>query len=327
MDTIKRHPTIAFFLLTYAFSWTLWGTCTRAYQGGNVFALPGIMFGIFGPGLISVLLSAAVEPGSRVGRQARGIVSFAFVVTWVVATALITFDQILNEGRSEVVPAVLASAAAALAPALVVASVFSTVPGVKRHLHTLVVPRGPAGYYLLALVLFIGIWTLGSALTRTLGLQVPVRTYPHAATRIGLVGAVALTFLYTALPNALSEEVGWRGFALPRLQARHSPLVASIILWVFWALWHAPAYLGGFEARSVEETVVEWALMLPVAIMFTWFYNRAEGSILVTAILHPAMNTATRYLPVTLGGVLLILLITAGAVVRDRMWHLEQRYR
>jgi len=122
------------------------------------------------------------------------------------------------------------------------------------------------------------------------------------------------------MPNALSEEVGWRGFALPRLQDRYSPLAASLVLWVFWAIWHGPAYLGGFVAQSLEDTLVEWVLVLPVAIVFTWFYNRTKGSLLVVALLHPAMNTATQFLPITLAGLGLLLAFVAFAIVRDRMW-------
>ena len=161
-------------------------------------------------------------------------------------------------------------------------------------------------------------------LSRTLGLPVPQRDYPAAAASIGLAGAIALDFSYNLLPNGLSEELGWRGFALPRLQSRLSPLAASLVLWVFWAVWHAPAYFGAFAAQSLEDTLVEWAFMLPVTIVFTWFYNRARGSVAVTVLLHPAMNTATHFLPITLAGTVLLLAFVVCAVARDRMWVRQQ---
>ena len=318
MEFVRRYPTAAYIVLTYAFSWTCWSVFQRNYLDGNVWALPGLMLGLFGPGLIGILLAAVLTPGPRETRPT--LPALAFVAAWIPATALITLDQVLDEGRAIVWPTIAASAAAALAPAFVVACAFSGRPGVRRHLRSLVRPRGAPGYYLLALALFGGIWGLGIPLSRALGLPVPARSFPPAAGTVGVVAAVALTFCYTFLPNALSEEVGWRGFALPRLQARHNPLVASVVLWFFWAIWHAPAYFGGFEAQSLEDTITEWVLMLPVAVLFTWFYNRTDGSIAVTAVLHPAMNTATRYLPVTLGGVILLAAVAAAAVARDRMW-------
>jgi len=81
---------------------------------------------------------------------------------------------------------------------------------------------------------------------------------------------------------------------------------ASLILWVLWAIWHAPAYLGGFEAQSLADTLIEWAFVLPGTIVFTWFYNRAKGSLLATALLHPAMNTTAHLLPITLGTTILL---------------------
>ena len=54
-----------------------------------------------------------------------------------------------------------------------------------------------------------------------------------------LIGLVAVKFLYQIFFfNATGEEVGWRGFALPRLQARTSPLIAALIIALFWAPWH-----------------------------------------------------------------------------------------
>jgi hypothetical protein len=69
------------------------------------------------------------------------------------------------------------------------------------------------------------------------------------------------------------------GFALPRLQSRHSPLVARLVLWAFWATWHAPAYFGGFAARSLEDTLLEWAFMLPVTMVFTGLCDRARAHV------------------------------------------------
>lgn len=52
---------------------------------------------------------------------------------------------------------------------------------------------------------------------------------------------VGMTFLMAVM--TAGEEIGWRGFALPHLQARFSPLVSSIILGFLWGIWHIPVAL------------------------------------------------------------------------------------
>ncbi len=281
------------------------------------------MLGIFGPGLVGILVSGIAAPGT--GERRRVGSPAAFVLAWLGSTLLIVMNQVFADGRPLSAATLAASAAAALMPAFVVSAIFSTVPGVRQHLASLVKPRGPGIYYPLALVLFAGIWLIGAALSRGVGLPVPERALPAEAARIGLLGGIVVQILYNFLVNGLSEEVGWRGFALPRLQARHSPLMASAIVWVFWSVWHAPAYLGGFAPQSLENTLVEFVLILPVTILFTWFYNRTGGSLLVVALLHPAMNTATHFLPITLGGLVVLATCAVFAVIRDGMWRATAR--
>jgi len=98
-----------------------------------------------------------------------------------------------------------------------------------------------------------------------------------------------LTLVVGMLLGPLWEEPGWRGFALPRLQNRFGPLLASLILGVLWAAWHAPGYPGGWMTGSV------WALLagsIAFSIIMTWVYNNTHGSILLMILLHSASNAA-----------------------------------
>jgi membrane protease YdiL (CAAX protease family) len=93
----------------------------------------------------------------------------------------------------------------------------------------------------------------------------------------------------------LAEETGWRGFALPRLQGRHGPLVGTAILAVVWTMWHLPNLLfGGWTAVSYALWVV---LTIASAFIYTWVFNNTGGSILLAALLHAAINMGTGLVP------------------------------
>jgi membrane protease YdiL (CAAX protease family) len=117
--------------------------------------------------------------------------------------------------------------------------------------------------------------------------------------------------LYTIIPmiilitliNGVGEELGWRGFMLPRLQSRYSALVASLILGTFWGLWHAPVYFIAGTTQSIFRAQVGfWAGLLlftlstiAISVTFTWVFNNTRGSVLIAATLHGATNAWMNY--------------------------------
>jgi membrane protease YdiL (CAAX protease family) len=315
-EFIRRHQLIAYFVLTYAFSWALWIPLQPLVLDGQDLLSPLISLGVFGPALVSIGLSALLQPRPREG--SRRPAAIAFIAVWIIATLIIVLDLVVREQLDLSPLLVVLSAVTGLLPAFILSSVFSTIPGVKAHLATYVRPKGASGYYLLALVLFPAIWLLGILVSRALGMEIPEKDFPVEG--IGLAGMILLFFLMNFIHGGLSEEPGWRGFALPRLQARFSPFTASLILGILWAVWHAPARFGGIEPKSLEDTLIEWVLIVFVAFIFTWLFNRTQGSILVAALVHPSMNATGYFLPGTLGAILLVVAFMIFVVILDRMW-------
>jgi membrane protease YdiL (CAAX protease family) len=88
----------------------------------------------------------------------------------------------------------------------------------------------------------------------------------------------------------LGEEVGWRGYALPRLQRGRSALGATVILWSMWALWHLPMFFYLYQVTILPGFLLG---LLSGAITFTWLYNSTGGSIPMVAIWHGAFNFVT----------------------------------
>jgi membrane protease YdiL (CAAX protease family) len=96
------------------------------------------------------------------------------------------------------------------------------------------------------------------------------------------------------LGGPLAEEPGWRGFALPRLQRLHGPLLGSLILGPLWALWHLPLFF--VPAWQTPPTILNVVLYVTAAtaitIIMTWVFNNTKGSLLIAILLHAAVNTS-----------------------------------
>jgi membrane protease YdiL (CAAX protease family) len=101
-------------------------------------------------------------------------------------------------------------------------------------------------------------------------------------------------FLSALILTGIAEEIGWRGFALPRLQTRHSALVASAILAALWAPWHYnPLNFPGIRA------IIPWhaAGVLAMTILITWVYNNTHRSLLIAVLFHTFSNFADWVVP------------------------------
>jgi len=105
--------------------------------------------------------------------------------------------------------------------------------------------------------------------------------------------------LYVFFLGGGQEEPGWRGFALPRLQAKYSALVASVILGLFWAFWHFPLFFSAVSSQSSLPFVWYLPHCIALAIIFTWIYNGTGGSVLLAMMFHAGLNAVTSWIPIS----------------------------
>ena len=183
-------------------------------------------------------------------------------------------------------------------------------------------------WYLFILLYPAAIWFLARAIDFLVGLDfeftIPILTY--FPPELSYMVAVAILF---AFPNTLGEELGWRGFALPRLQAKYTALGASILLGMFWAVWHIPIWVA--NGKMGLDLVRSGITIISFAILFTWVFNNTGGSVLIAWLFHASM-TITQYLlptPLTITddilkwGVTVLIIIIAGAPHLSRK---QERY-
>lgn len=130
---------------------------------------------------------------------------------------------------------------------------------------------------------------------------------------------IVFWFLFEVITNG--EEIGWRGYVLPRLQAKYNALVASLIVGVIWGAWHLPKFLG---VGASSERSFAWFMVFHVAeaVLYTWLYNNTRGSLLLVTIFHASGNTAGAFLPISFaapGGfmpnIMILLYILAAIIV------------
>jgi len=166
--------------------------------------------------------------------------------------------------------------------ALIVAAICYGKAGVKELLGRYVRWRIGWGPLTFALLFPVVLTLLAAALNIAAGAARPV------GSRFAAWPDLMPKFLFILVFVGVGEETGWRGFALPELQKRHSPVVASLVLGAIWAAWHIPLF--GVEFAPAE---IPWFVLsvLAGALMATWLFNAAHGSLLPLPLFHAMVNT------------------------------------
>jgi uncharacterized protein len=158
-------------------------------------------------------------------------------------------------------------------------------PGLRALWHKLVEFRGHIGLYLVGLVGPALCLSLILGLLRLAGRDAPIHHFPGAP---GLVVGLVVATL---------EEIGWRGFAFPRLAEKFGALGASLLLGVAWYLWHLPM----FELSGVpQELALVFVLYFVGGSLFmTALYKKSGGSLPLMVLVHwgAHLNNSHRALP------------------------------
>ena len=207
-------------------------------------------------------------PATRAGRwltahPVLGFVLLAYLLSWPV--------WVLAQVTGSVVLLVLGGFGPAGAAAV---ALRLTGHPLRPWLRELLAWRVRPRFYAYALLLPVVVYGFVNLTLQALGADVDWSLLP------GRVPGYLVTLALTALLFGGLEEPGWRGYALPRLQERHTPFVATALLGLAWGVWHVPLYgPAGFVVPLV------------LAFLYTWLYNRT-GSVLMCVLLHGAFTAA-----------------------------------
>jgi membrane protease YdiL (CAAX protease family) len=164
-----------------------------------------------------------------------------------------------------------------LLSALIVSAIIGGRVGVFALLRQFIRWRVGLRWYAIALFLLPALHLAAIYLNVLLGAPAPAMA--DFGTWSAILGAFALR-LINPFDGPMLEELGWRGFAQPRLQQRYSPLTANLILGLLVTVWHLPLILtGGYEWIYIPGTIA-------ATLLFGWVYNATGGSVLLTLIMH-----------------------------------------
>lgn len=216
-----------------------------------------------------------------------GLIPFfvlTFLITWGIAAFLFLlpgpFEALFGKISMSSPVFVLAVAAPTIS-ATIITYIRSRWPGL-RDLYSRIV-RWRFGIQWYALVL-IGLPILGYLVAQLAGPQ----PRPDLSTPLLVLGFLAGQLIL----GPLGEELGWRGFALPRLLRRFSPLMAGLILGIIWGVWHLPSFFVSTLALSSLAIPVFLFGALCMSILATWLYLHTGGSVLITVLFHLAFNSS-----------------------------------
>jgi uncharacterized protein len=179
--------------------------------------------------------------------------------------------------------------------ALLVAWLWPDAGGVRRLLQQVTRWRAHAGWYLLALLGPIPLLLLADLIYVVLGGAAP-HQWLAAPTGTAEGGLSAVVFAIGAvIAGSIGEELGWRGFGQPRLQAGIGALWAAIIIGLLWSSWHlwpvvVPGGLSLFMWTDFPQTYLR---LISTAVLYAWLYNSTRGSLLVVLVAHGGFNIAS----------------------------------
>lgn len=252
---------------------------------------------------MSVMASATISKGFGVKALVKRYPLAAYFLVAFLGTWLVILPLVLGQEGIGLLPYHLPEAAFQLiyigaayaGPALggfLITALESGWPGVRRLLRRIVQWRVGIHWYFVALLAFLSVWLVVYSLIL------------RGAPLINLIQNWSL--LYSVfLPSvilgifipSLGEEPGWRGFALPRLQARYGPLLGTAVLGLLHGLWHLPVFftsLGGpFSPVAFLGFVIT---AVAGTYLYTWVFNHTRASILIAILIHAASNASNQLL-------------------------------
>jgi uncharacterized protein len=216
-------------------------------------------------------------------RPLLSFLALTYVVSWSLWAAAAAVSPANAPGST--LPGGLLFLLGTIAPSLVALAItwrHERRDGVRRLLRQLTVLPTAARWYLFA-VLYMAAAKLAVALLHRV---VAGAWPPFGETPVYLMALAIIV----STPVQAGEEIGWRGYALPRLAARMSLARASIVLGIIWSCWHLPFFLIAGSDNFGQSFPMYLLAVTAISVAMAWLYWRTNGSLLLVMLMHAAIN-------------------------------------
>jgi len=190
-------------------------------------------------------------------------------------------------------------------------------PGVRALFRKLLIWRVGLRWYLFAIfgmaVIFVLAILLYNLVVPSAHLPLLSSGFP-AASPLQMILSLVPMFIIFTLVNG--EELAWRGYATPQLQARYSALVSSLVMGVLWTVFHLPLFFTRTGSSQADWPFASFLVStVALTVLYTWMLNHTGGSVLLAYLFHGAANTWTRVLSIDHGPHLLGWIVDALLVL------------
>lgn len=284
MSSSEKRRLIIFFILTFSISWSIWiisGILFRKDVFVYNFQWLCSQIGVFAPTIVAVILMGIRTKESR---EKSGLVILlslliliiGFIITLKNPTSVRNFDILVSF----------------LVFGIVAIIIFVLI---RYKYFYLKAPEGRARYaidtkWLLVSIFFLPlIFLLSWLIINVQGIELQISAYRYGFARFIYILLLSFSMNFM-LGGSMGEEFGWRGYALPLLLKKYNPNAASLILGSIWAFWHLPIDITSDIAAAPVAIAFRIIWALPLTIIFTWFFIKTNGSIIIVLFLHTSVN-------------------------------------
>lgn len=317
---IKSSPIISYLILTFFISWVCWWF-PLFYQLPKDILFGLNLVGILGPPIAAFILIHIISDEKIKINSKRLFWSFFILTVFILIWRFYIVEKGGNDWNGFYPKLSDFSLLGIILPLLcclflgVNASNALNKNLKENYLKTLLFEKEKIKWYLFALLFYPLLYASSFFIGKLLGYKTSETLFDFDITFIA-------SFLLILFIAGGTEEFGWRGFLQKELQKKYNPLLTTLVIAFFWAIWHLPlSYNGVYSTEGFSHFLPRFIITFQLSILFTWLFNKSGYSILAVMILHSMNNNVGVLFGISYIPLMVLAILIMGILIFDnKMW-------